>query len=100
MNIIILGTQGSGKGTQAQLLKEQYKLVHLSTGDLLREAAAQDEKITKQLATGKLFSDTQMIKLIKKRISKEKQGIIFDGFPRTLPQAEALDEIKIGRAHV
>ena len=93
MNIIILGTQGSGKGTQAQLLKEQYNLVHLSTGDLLREAAANDEKITKQLATGKLFSDTQMIKLIKKRISEEKKGIIFDGYPRTLPQAEALDEI-------
>ena len=91
MNIILLGAQGSGKGTQAQLLKEKYGLMHISTGDLLREAAAKDAKIAQQLATGKLFSDEQMIGLIKERITDK--GVIFDGFPRTLPQAEALDEV-------
>jgi adenylate kinase len=91
MNIILLGAQGSGKGTQAHLLKEKYDLVHISTGDLLREAAAKDPKIAQQLTTGKLFSDKQIIALIKEKINDK--GIIFDGFPRTLPQAEALDEI-------
>jgi adenylate kinase len=91
MNIILLGPQGCGKGTQAQLLKEKYDLIQISTGDLLREAAAKDEKIAQQLATGKLFTDEQMVKLIKEKITDHK-GVIFDGYPRTLPQAEALDE--------
>jgi adenylate kinase len=86
-----LGPQGCGKGTQAQLLKEKYDLIQISTGDLLREAAAKDEKIAQQLATGKLFTDEQMVKLIKEKITDHK-GVIFDGYPRTLPQAEALDE--------
>ncbi len=93
MNIVILGAQGSGKGTQAQLLKEKYDLVHISTGDLLREAAAKNEKIKQQLTTGKLFSDEQMIGLVRERLATETKGIILDGFPRTLFQAEALDEI-------
>ncbi|MCX6708342.1 MAG: nucleoside monophosphate kinase [Candidatus Woesearchaeota archaeon] len=93
MNIILLGAQGSGKGTQAQLLKEKYALVHLSTGDLLREAATKDEQIRKQMAEGKLVSDEQMIALIKAKLASETKGAIFDGYPRTLGQAEALDEI-------
>ncbi len=90
MNIILLGAQGSGKGTQAQLLKEKYNLIHVSTGDLLRETT--DEKIKQQMKEGKLISDEQIIKLIKEKLSGE-EGAILDGFPRTLRQAEALDEI-------
>ncbi len=90
MNIILLGAQGSGKGTQAQLLKEKYNLIHVSTGDLLRETT--DEKIKQQMKEGKLISDEQIIKLIKEKLSGE-EGAILDGFPRTLGQAEALDEI-------
>jgi len=93
MNIILLGPQGSGKGTQAQLLKEKYGMIHLSTGDVLRDAAKQDEKIAKQLATGIYFSDKQMITIVKQRVSEENNKLIFDGYPRTLTQAEALDEI-------
>jgi adenylate kinase len=93
MNIILLGPQGSGKGTQAQLLAEKHDLLHLATGDLLRETAKRDEIIKKQLASGKLFSDKQMITLVEKKIADEPRGIIFDGFPRTLAQAESLDEI-------
>ena len=89
MNIILLGAQGSGKGTQAQLLKEKYNLVHISTGDLLRETT--DEKIKQQMKEGILVSDEQIIELIKEKL--DEKGAILDGFPRTLAQAEALDEI-------
>ncbi len=93
MKIILLGPQGSGKGTQAQLLAEKYHLTHLSTGDLLREASKRDEKTAQQLSTGQLFSDKQMIGLVRERLGYERGGIIFDGFPRTLAQAEALDAL-------
>ena len=93
MNIVLLGLAGSGKGTQSSLMSQKYDMMHISSGDLLREAAANDEEIKKQLTTGKLFLNEQIIKLIQDKISNEKRGIVFDGFPRTLTQAEALDEI-------
>lgn len=95
MNIIILGPQGSGKGTQAQLLKEKYGWNHISTGDLYRQGIQnKDPKILKMkehVDKGGFMPDKFVMKLVEENLSKE--GNIFDGFPRTLTQAEALDEI-------
>jgi len=95
MNIILLGPQGSGKGTQAQLLKEKYGFKHIATGDLIREGIKNEDpaalQIKESIAAGNLASDELVIELVKKSLSA--QGNLFDGFPRTLPQAEALDEI-------
>ncbi len=94
MNIILIGPQGSGKGTQAQLLAEKYGLKHTSTGDLIRQGIEQEDptalKIKKIIEQGKLAPDELVIKLTKKYLG---EGNIFDGFPRNLAQAEALDEI-------
>jgi len=95
MNIIILGPQGSGKGTQAQLLKEKYEWKHISTGDLYRQGVQNRDpeilKMQKGIDKGGFMPDAYVMKLVKKNLSEK--GNIFDGFPRTLPQAEALDEI-------
>ena len=95
MNIILIGAQGSGKGTQAQLLKEKYGWSHLSTGRLYREAVQDKEpfimKIKESVDKGGFLTDKIALKLVKNNLSKE--GNIFDGIPRTLEQAEALDEI-------
>lgn len=97
MNIILLGPPGAGKGTQAKLLQDKFGLVQLSTGDMLR-AAIRDKTplgIEAQgiISTGKLVPDGLMIGLIKARIAEPDcvNGFILDGFPRTVPQAEALD---------
>lgn len=99
MKIIFLGAPGAGKGTQASIIAARHSIPKLSTGDMLREAissgselGAQVEKI---ISAGNLVSDDIMIKIIADRISKMdcKQGFILDGFPRTIPQAEALEKI-------
>jgi len=94
MNIILLGAQGSGKGTQAQLLKQKYGFGHLSTGDIIRQGIEQNDptalKIKETITQGKMVPDKLAIELVKKNLGEKN---IFDGFPRTLPQAEALDEI-------
>ncbi|HLF54992.1 MAG TPA: adenylate kinase [Candidatus Nanoarchaeia archaeon] len=94
MNIVLLGPQGSGKGTQAQLLAEKYGLTHISTGDLIREGVQKKDpvamKIKEHLDKGKLAPDKYVIKLVKQNLSEQNA---IDGFPRTLQQAEALDEI-------
>jgi adenylate kinase len=95
MNIVLIGAQGSGKGTQAQLIKQKYGLNHVSTGYLIRQGIEQGDptalKIKEGIEKGKLAPDEQVIELVKRNLSDK--GNIFDGFPRTLPQAEALDEI-------
>ncbi len=95
MNIILIGAQGSGKGTQAQLLKEKYGWIHLSTGRLYREAVQNKDpaimKIKEKVDKGGLMPDAIALKLVKDNLSDA--GNVFDGFPRTLEQAEALDEI-------
>ncbi len=95
MNIIILGPQGSGKGTQAQLLKEKYGWNHISTGDLYRQGIQNKDpavlKMKEHVDKGGFMPDKFVMKLVKENLNTE--GNIFDGFPRTLPQAEALDEI-------
>lgn len=94
MNIILLGAQGSGKGTQAQLLKEKYDLKHISSGDLIRKGIAEKDpdalKLKEIVDKGALAPNELIVNLIKKALG---EGNIFDGYPRTLEQAEALDEI-------
>ncbi len=97
MNVILFGPPGAGKGTQAQLLAKRYGIVHLSTGDMLRQAVGSDsalgQAVQKIMAAGALVPDDIMIELIAERIEAPDcaNGFIFDGFPRTTPQAEALD---------
>ena len=98
MNIILLGPPGAGKGTQARHLVEKRNMIQLSTGDMLREAKNSGSEmgnlVAKVMARGDLVTDEIVIGLIKERISGEKGGgFIFDGFPRTLKQADALGRL-------
>ena len=97
MNLILFGPPGSGKGTQAKRLVAERGMVQLSTGDMLRAAIAAKSKLGQQvepiLAAGQLVPDAIVIELIEERMpqAEEAGGAIFDGFPRTVAQAEALD---------
>lgn len=97
MNIILLGGPGVGKGTYSSRLKEIYKIPHISTGDLFRENIKNNTELGKKvqayLSSGKLVPDELTIEMVKKRLalSDAKKGYILDGFPRTIPQAEALE---------
>ena len=98
MNIILIGPQGSGKGTQAKMISEKYSIPHISTGDLFRDAikrgTALGAKAEKYINQGILVPDEIVINLVKERISKHdcKTGFILDGFPRTVGQAEGLEK--------
>lgn len=98
MNVVIFGAPGSGKGTQSEKLIERYGLHHISTGEVLRDHIARKTPIGQIAKTyitqGQLIPDSLMIKILEEVIDNEpkaKQGVILDGFPRTIPQAEALD---------
>ncbi len=98
MNIVLIAPPASGKGTQAQMLKDKYNLYHLSTGDLLRNISKDGSelgiKVKNKIDEGKLIDDDLMIEIVKEKIySIKNNGIIFDGFPRTLNQAIKLDEM-------
>ena len=96
-NIVIFGKPGSGKGTQANFLKEKYSLYHISTGDLFRKNISNKTKLGIEaksfLDNGDLVPDSVTIKMLENEVLSNKQvkGYIFDGFPRTLAQAESLD---------
>lgn len=98
MNIILLGPPGAGKGTQARILVEKRGLVQLSTGDMLRAAKSSGtemgNRVAEVMARGDLVTDDIVIGLIEERLDADPEsGFIFDGFPRTLPQADALNEL-------
>ena len=98
MIIILFGPPGAGKGTQAQILVERYNLAQLSTGDMLREAIKEGSDLGKEAKSimdrGELVSDEIILSMIREKLeTAESEGFIFDGFPRNLEQARALDEI-------
>lgn len=101
MNIILFGAPGAGKGTQAEALAEQKSVPTISTGNIIRDALKSGSelglKVQNYMADGGLVPDEIVIEIIKERIAKDdcKQGFILDGFPRTIPQAEALDKMGV-----
>ena len=104
MRLILLGPPGAGKGTQAQKLVDRYGIVQLSTGDMLRAAVAAGTEIGKKakavMDAGQLVSDEIVIGIVSDRIDEPdaKNGFVLDGFPRTVPQAEALEKLLAAKA--
>ncbi|GAB4575868.1 MAG: adenylate kinase [Anaerolineae bacterium] len=99
MYLVIMGVQGAGKGTQAAFLKERFNIPHITSGGLFRAMKDQDTPLARQvqeiLARGDLVPDDITIQIVRDRITQEdaREGFILDGFPRTRPQAEALDAL-------
>ncbi len=99
LNIILFGAPGAGKGTQAPFLVKEYGLIHLSTGDMLRAEIKEGTKIgieaQKLIDKGFFVSDEIVVGMVRDQVAKNlsAKGFIFDGFPRTVPQAEALDKL-------
>jgi adenylate kinase len=97
VNVLIVGSQGSGKGTQAKRISAEYGIPHISTGDLYRAAVAAGTELGKAvepiLAEGRLVPDEITIPLIREELLKTQDGFVLDGFPRNIAQAEALDEL-------
>ncbi|MBD3587425.1 adenylate kinase [Salinimonas sp. HHU 13199] len=106
MRIILLGAPGAGKGTQAQFLMGKYGIPQISTGDMLRSAIKEGSDLgmaaKRVMDEGKLVSDDIIIGLVKERIAKDdcKDGFLLDGFPRTIPQADAMKDANIKVDHV
>ena len=106
MRIVLLGAPGAGKGTQAQFLMEKFGIPQISTGDMLRAAIKAGTDLGKQakavMDAGQLVSDELIIGLVKERITLDdcKSGFLLDGFPRTIPQADAMKENGISVDHV
>ncbi len=92
-----MGPQGAGKGTQAKQISAEYEIPHIATGDLYRAAVASGSNLGRQveplLAEGRLVPDDITIQLVRDELLKAGDGFVLDGFPRTLPQAEALDQL-------
>ncbi len=103
LNLVLFGPPGAGKGTQSQKLIDHYQLVHISTGDIFRahikNQTALGQKVSQLLADGKLVPDDITIAMLEEEVKQNlnAKGFIFDGFPRTVPQAEALDTFLAGK---
>jgi adenylate kinase len=95
MNFVLLGPPGAGKGTQAKLIVEKYNIVHLSTGDMFREAQKHDKELAALMSSGHLIPDEVVINMVKNRLKKDDvvKGFLLDGFPRTVVQAEELGKM-------
>lgn len=100
LNIVLFGAPGSGKGTQSAKLIDEYGLYHISTGEVLRKHIKEGTELGKiadsYISKGQLIPDDLMIRILDDVLEKEasgKKGVVFDGFPRTIPQAEALKEL-------
>jgi adenylate kinase len=99
LNVLLLGPQGAGKGTQGKLISAEYGIPHIATGDMLRAAMAADTPLGRRVKPfyerGELVPDDLMIELIRERLSKDdtRDGFVLDGFPRTSVQAAALDSV-------
>jgi adenylate kinase len=102
MRLVLLGPPGAGKGTQSKVLETEHSIIQLSTGDILRKAVADGTSLGMQakeiMARGDLVPDSVIIPIVEERIQEAdcKNGFILDGFPRTVAQAEALDEMLKG----
>jgi len=102
MNLLVLGPQGAGKGTQAKRVAAEYEIPHVSTGDMFRAAIAADTPVGRRvapiLASGGLVPDEITVELIRSRLGEAdaRRGFVLDGFPRNLAQSEALDEMLAG----
>lgn len=98
MKIIMLGAPGAGKGTQAQMIADQYKIPHISTGDIFRENVKNGTELgmeaKKYMDKGELVPDELTVRILLDRVAKDdcRNGYVLDGFPRTIPQAEVLDK--------
>ena len=96
-NIVIFGAPGAGKGTQSDFIVETYGLTHVSTGDLLRKEIADQTELGKRIKNimdnGQLVSDDIVVEMMDKAIAADTKGMLFDGFPRTVAQAETLDKL-------
>ena len=105
MNILILGPQGSGKGTQAKLIAKTYGIPHIATGDMIREMKELDTPVGREVKAvydaGRLVEDDLIVRMIRDRLDRGDTipGFVLDGFPRNMAQAEALDELlqELGR---
>ncbi|MDE5773770.1 MAG: adenylate kinase [Muribaculaceae bacterium] len=100
LNLVLFGAPGSGKGTQSAKIIDQYGLYHISTGEVLRDHIARDTELgkiaNKYISKGQLIPDDLMIRILDDVLehdASDKKGVVFDGFPRTIPQAEALNEL-------
>src|SRR3954469_8908887 len=106
MRLILLGGPGAGKGTQATFITQRYRIPQISTGDMLRGAVKAGTPLgvaaKKVMDRGELVSDDIIIGLVKERIQKDdcQNGFLFDGFPRTIPQAEAMKAANVPIEHV
>ncbi|NRF41156.1 adenylate kinase [Pedobacter foliorum] len=103
LNFVLFGPPGAGKGTQSEKLIEKYQLIHISTGDLFRahikNQSPLGQRVSALIAEGQLVPDEITIAMLEEEVDKNPgaKGFIFDGFPRTVPQAEALDEFLVSK---